>query len=107
ESCGFGFVLHRRLVEAGAQSFLITPIALNGQRKTDKLEARALCVRLSAGSMATKTNWLPFASPARPSNARARSRVAANSCRRKFAAWPIAGTGRWPTAAQKMKVKLA
>ena len=42
ESCGFGFVLHRRLVAAGAQSFLITPIALNGARKTDKLDARAL-----------------------------------------------------------------
>lgn len=47
ESCGFGFVLHRQLVEAGAQSFLITPIALNPQRKTDKLDARALCLRLS------------------------------------------------------------
>lgn len=47
ESCGFGFVLHRRLVVAGAQSFLITPIALNGARKTDKLDARALCLRLS------------------------------------------------------------
>jgi transposase len=47
ESCGFGFVLHHQLVAAGAQSFLITPIALNGQRKTDKLDARALCVRLS------------------------------------------------------------
>ena len=47
ESCGFGFVLHRRLVEAGAQSFLITPVALNGARKTDKLDARALCLRLS------------------------------------------------------------
>ena len=47
ESCGFGFVLHRQLVAAGAQSFLITPIALNGQRKTDKLDARALCLRLS------------------------------------------------------------
>src|SRR5437867_7999680 len=47
ESCGFGFVLHRQLVEAGAQSFLITPIALNGKRKTDKLDASALCVRLS------------------------------------------------------------
>src|SRR5450756_2446200 len=43
ESCGFGFVLHRELVAAGAQSFLITPIALNGKRKTDKLDARALC----------------------------------------------------------------
>ena len=41
ESCGFGFVLHRELVAAGAQSFLITPIALNGKRKTDKLDARA------------------------------------------------------------------
>jgi transposase len=47
ESCGFGFVLHRQLVATGAQSFLITPIALNGQRKTDKLDARALCLRLS------------------------------------------------------------
>ena len=47
ESCGFGFLLQRRLVEAGVQSFLITPIALNGKRKTDKLDARALCVRLS------------------------------------------------------------
>jgi len=34
-------------VAAGAQSFLITPIALNGQRKTDKLDARKLCLRLS------------------------------------------------------------
>ncbi len=47
ESCGFGFTLHRDLVTAGAQSFLITPIALNGKRKTDKLDARALCLRLS------------------------------------------------------------
>ena len=47
ESCGFGFVLHRRLVAAGAQSFLITPVALNGARKTDQLDARALCLRLS------------------------------------------------------------
>jgi transposase len=47
ESCGFGFVLHRELVAAGAQSFLMTPISLNGQRKNDKLDARALCLRLS------------------------------------------------------------
>jgi transposase len=46
ESCGFGFTLHRNLVALGAQSFLITPIALNGKRKTDKLDARALCLRL-------------------------------------------------------------
>src|ERR1700733_2272353 len=47
ESCGFGFTLHRELVTAGAQSFLITPLALNGKRKTDKVDARALCQRLS------------------------------------------------------------
>ena len=47
ESCGFGFVLHRELVAAGAQSFLITPLALNGKRKTDKLDARALGLRLA------------------------------------------------------------
>ena len=39
ESCGFGFTLHRELVAAGAQSFLITPVALNGKRKTDKVDA--------------------------------------------------------------------
>ena len=32
---------------AGAQSFLITPVDLNGHRKTDKVDARALCLRLS------------------------------------------------------------
>lgn len=46
ESCGFGFVLHRELAAAGAQSFLITPVSLNDRRKTDKLDARALCQRL-------------------------------------------------------------
>ena len=40
-------MLHRQLVAAGTQSFLITPVALNGKRKTDKLDARALCLRLS------------------------------------------------------------
>ena len=46
EACGFGFVLHRQLVEAGAQSFVITPEDLSGKRKTDKLDARVLCLRL-------------------------------------------------------------
>jgi len=60
ESCGFGFVLQRRLVEAGAQSFLITPIALNGKRKTDKLDARALCVRLSRWIDGSKDELCPI-----------------------------------------------
>jgi len=63
ESCGFGFVLHRRLVEAGAQSFLITPMALNGQRKTDKLDARALCVRLSRWVDGNRNELAPIRIP--------------------------------------------
>jgi transposase len=50
ESCGFGFVLHRELIAAGAQSMLITPIRLDEARrgrKTDRQDARALCLRLS------------------------------------------------------------
>jgi transposase len=47
ESCGFGFTLHRELEAAGAQSFLMTPVALNGPRKTDKRDARVLCQRLA------------------------------------------------------------
>ena len=60
ESCGFGFVLHRQLVAVGAQSFLITPIALNGKRKTDKLDARALCVRLSRWVDGNKDELAPI-----------------------------------------------
>jgi hypothetical protein len=51
ESCGFGFVLHRELEAAGAKSIVITPVRLDVQRrgrKTDRLDARALCLRLSA-----------------------------------------------------------
>jgi len=63
ESCGFGFVLHHQLVTAGAQSFLITPVALNGKRKTDKLDARALCVRLSRWVDGNKDELSPIRIP--------------------------------------------
>jgi transposase len=63
ESCGFGFVLHRELVAAGAQSFLITPIALNGQRKTDKLDARALGLRLARWLDGNKDELSPIRIP--------------------------------------------
>jgi transposase len=66
ESCGFGFVLHRELVAAGAQSFLITPIALNGQRKTDKLDARALCLRLSRWLDGNRDELTPIRIPSEP-----------------------------------------
>ncbi len=63
ESCGFGFSLHRRLVEAGAQSFLITPISLNGKRKTDKVDARALCQRLTRYLDGDRTEVSPIRIP--------------------------------------------
>ncbi len=49
ESCGFGFVLHRELEAVGAHSHVITPVRLDAERrgrKTDRLDARALCLRL-------------------------------------------------------------
>jgi transposase len=79
ESCGFGFVLHRRLVEAGAQSFLITPIALNGKRKTDKLDARALCVRLSRWVDGNQDELAPIRIPTE-----AEQRARETTRRRKF-----------------------
>ena len=63
ESCGFGFGLHCQLVAAGAQSFLITPIALNGQRKTDKLDARVLCLRLSRWPDGNRDELRPIGIP--------------------------------------------
>src|SRR5262249_10474754 len=63
ESCGFGFVLHRELTAAGAQSFLITPVALNGKRKTDKLDARALCLRLSRWVDGNQDELVPIRIP--------------------------------------------
>lgn len=49
ESCGFGYTLHYALIQAGAQSLVMTPIRLNPERrrKNDRLDARELCLRLS------------------------------------------------------------
>ena len=79
ESCGFGFVLHRELVAAGAQSFLITPIALNGKRKTDKLDARALCQRLSRWLDGNRDELAPIRIPTETEQ-----RQRAGTRRRKF-----------------------
>ena len=79
ESCGFGFVLHRELVAAGAQSFLITPIALNGKRKTDKLDARALCLRLSRWLDGNREELSPIRIPSRSRAAPARDDAAGAS----------------------------
>ena len=79
ESCGFGFGLHRELVAAGAQSFLITPIALNGKRKTDKLDARALCLRLSRWLEGNRDELAPIRIPSETEQRRR-----AGTRRRKF-----------------------
>jgi transposase len=84
ESCGFGFVLHRELLAAGAQSFLITPIALNGQRKTDKLDARALCLRLSRWLDGNREELAPIRIPSA-----AEQRQREGTRRRKFLAGAI------------------
>jgi transposase len=49
EACGFGYTLHHALVAAGAHSLVTTPMRLcpERRRKNDRLDARALCVRLA------------------------------------------------------------
>src|SRR6185436_13524316 len=49
EACGFGYTLHHALGAAGARSLVTTPmrLSLERRRKNDRLDARALCVRLS------------------------------------------------------------
>ena len=84
ESCGFGFVLHRELLAAGAQSFLITPIALNGKRKTDKLDARALCLRLSRWLDGNRDELTPIRIPSETEQ-----RQREGTRRRKFLAGAI------------------
>ena len=84
ESCGFGFVLHRELVAAGVQSFLITPMALNGKRKTDKLDARALCLRLSRWLDGNRDELSPIRIPSE-----AEQRRREGTRRRKFLAGAI------------------
>ena len=84
ESCGFGFVLHRELMAAGAQSFLITPIALNGKRKTDKLDARALCLRLSRWLDGNREELAPIRIPSQTEQ-----RQREGTRRRKFLAGAI------------------
>jgi transposase len=37
-----GYWLHRQLVQLGVQNYVVAPVALNGRRKTDKRDSRAL-----------------------------------------------------------------
>lgn len=58
---------------------MITPIALNGQRKTDKLDARALCLRLSRWLDGNRDELSPIRIPTE-----AEQRQREGSRRRKF-----------------------
>ena len=99
ESCGFGFVLHRELVAAGAQSFLITPIALNGQRKTDKLDARALCLRLSRWVDGNADELAPIRIPSDKEQRQREGTRRRQFLTRPFACSPIAVMARPPSTA--------
>jgi transposase len=46
EACGFGWQFHRDLEAAGATSLVVAPEDLNGQRKTDRRDARQLASAL-------------------------------------------------------------
>lgn len=46
EACGFGYAFHRVLLRAGIISLVVAPEVLNGKRKTDRMDARALCTKL-------------------------------------------------------------
>lgn len=46
EACGFGWEFHRDLQSAGARSHVVAPQEMNGKRKTDKRDARALATLL-------------------------------------------------------------
>lgn len=41
-----GYWLHRELIKQGVRCHVVAPVALNGRRKTDKRDARALCDQL-------------------------------------------------------------
>lgn len=41
-----GYWLHRRLEQLGVDSYVVAPVALNGRRKNDQRDARALCDQL-------------------------------------------------------------
>jgi transposase len=46
EACGFGWGFHRDLESVGAKSLVVAPEDLNGQRKTDRRDARQLATAL-------------------------------------------------------------
>jgi transposase len=58
-----GYWLHRRLVELGVESYVVAPVALNGRRKNDQRDARALCEQLDRYLRGHRHAFSPVAVP--------------------------------------------
>jgi hypothetical protein len=99
ESCGFGFVLHRELLAAGARVFSSRPSPSTASaRPTSSMPAPCACAS-PAGLTAIVTNSPPSAFLPRPSSAGAKAPAAGSFWPGPSAVWPIAGTRKFPSIA--------
>ncbi len=75
ESCGFGYELHRTLAAMpGVEALIVHCQPLSGKRKTDRMDARQLCLRLQQYSSGNHDALRPIRVPT-PDQVRARSEV--------------------------------
>lgn len=58
-----GYWLHRRLEALGVKSYVVAPVALNGRRKNDQRDARALCEQLDRFVRGHRHAFSPVAVP--------------------------------------------
>lgn len=69
-----GYWLHRKLAELGVTNYVVAPVALNGRRKTDPRDARALCEQLDRYVRGHRRAFSPVAVP-RPAQEQERALV--------------------------------
>jgi transposase len=75
ESCGFGYELHRTLAAMpGVEAHIVHCQPLSGKRKTDRMDARQLCLRLQQFSSGNHDALRPIRVPT-AEQVRARSEV--------------------------------
>jgi len=75
ESCGFGYELHRTLAAMpGVEALIVHCQPLSGKRKTDRMDARQLCLRLQQYSSGNHDALRPIRVPT-AAQVRARSEV--------------------------------
>lgn len=64
ESCGFGYGLHRELAAmSGVEALIVHCQPLSGKRKTDRMDARQLCLRLQQYSSGNHDALRPIRVP--------------------------------------------